>query len=517
MIASDGPSPPRIPTPRRYSKAISATLRLILPLLADGAPWKAKTLAASAGVDEHTVKKALLTARRRRHVVDRGATWLLCASVADVEAAFSSADANENRRGRKPRRTKIKTFYLQTFRPYFASNYCDNYVERMDLVVDDICAWQSHVTIEEMDVAWFQKFEDYNVENGLPKTLRCSRTRNAVRIVRHRFPYKRLPGKPTWRLFEPSLRNEPRGDFGEYYVRAFERTRPRGEWGNFRAAVLRFLLWLERAVRVSEIDEELLQQFLDYLIKDGVSRNPAMAARACIRKIVNHCRPGAIGTLREKGLPQCPAGSLQHFIGSRYIPWLKQKKTKSDSKIQLAVMILHNLHEFVQERPLWWPEFDDQRADDFLQWRQGFGRQQDTVKPSTLHQMRDVLISISKLARADGLTGFRLHPAPIPGYKKSRSLKPPATHPKKPHWDAELGTLSFGGRSVTIASQATAIRPILNAFQQAGWPEWIESPFNARTAESSGRVALSRLHAKQDLLAFQSRYKYARIGWKTEK
>lgn len=45
-----------------------------------------------------------------------------------------------------------------------------------------------------------------------------------------------------------------------------------------------------------------------------------------------------------------------------------------------------------------------------------------------------------------------------------------------PHWDAETGMLTFSGGRKRLRPTATAIRHVLKAFQEEGWPEYIDNP-----------------------------------------
>ncbi len=91
--------------------------------------------------------------------------------------------------------------------------------------------------------------------------------------------------------------------------------------------------------------------------------------------------------------------------------------------------------------------------------------------------------------------------------------KPGATNtgPAKPHWDAARLELRLGHHSRAFAPQAKVIIKLLGLFQEAGWPEKIDSPFRGDIQGHKDAVkALKRCR----ILSFSSATQGTAIAWK---
>lgn len=247
--------------------------------------------------------------------------------------AVQSSPVGGRRSTKRASGTLFGEFYRRTFRPKFRGEYCDAYLRRMDKAADELNAWNASLTLEEMDVAWFGKLVDRLAAQDISDGGRKTRLLDIVRIVRSKFPYRKLLAKPTWRLFELTLRTEARGYFGEYFVRVYAPKVPARSIGTYHSVVMRFLCWREQPMKLVDIDGPMLDRFLDHLRTLKLSSKICMYYRAIVREIINDWTPGRIPSLRTPRLPNTPIGTVENYIVSRFIPALERDRAAASKLI----------------------------------------------------------------------------------------------------------------------------------------------------------------------------------------
>jgi hypothetical protein len=84
----------------------------------------------------------------------------------------------------------------------------------------------------------------------------------------------------------------------------------------------------------------------------------------------------------------------------------------------------------------------------------------------------------------------------------------------KPSWHKVLGTLRYRGEIVReVKAEATNVRLILDAFEEAGWPDEIFDPLPPTEAKAPRRRAVETLNKDLRLIRFYSTGNGKRIAW----
>jgi hypothetical protein len=84
----------------------------------------------------------------------------------------------------------------------------------------------------------------------------------------------------------------------------------------------------------------------------------------------------------------------------------------------------------------------------------------------------------------------------------------------RPSWHKRLGTLRYRGEIIReVKAEATNVRLILDAFEEAGWPDEIFDPLPPAEAKDRRRRAVETLNKDLRLIRFRSTGNGRRIAW----
>jgi hypothetical protein len=184
------------------------------------------------------------------------------------------------------------------------------------------------------------------------------------------------------------------------------------------------------------------------------------------------------------GLRRLPAAVVQRCKAATVVPRSLGGSKGPEADKVLRVLLPHfDIHE---DKPRsFWSRFEDQ---DFLQTRLG-----------------QIYVSMEFLFKdlSNSTMGIEFE-----------SIAPQeAERPRVPSWDPVTGILICGDETVTIATQATNLRPVLNRFEESGWQNSVGNPLVKKNEQAIYQVQ-KLLKAKTSRIEFSVCEGGKSIGWR---
>ena len=202
-----------------------------------------------------------------------------------------------------------------------------------------------------------------------------------------------------------------------------------------------------------------------------------------------------MATLRKPSLPDTEEGTVQNYFVSTFIPKLRERKVAT-CKINMATSVVRDLHEFARQKGLAWTDFTDRRATEFLKWCQHNRGGRKPLKASVVNQsVRDLLIQVSKSAKAEGVTEFRLEPATVNGWKRPTKKLQAAEVPAAPvvqlRGPGEFPVVLGVEVALLTAAQYDVVQALVNATQPL-----TKDQLDVKSARTGTPTVLARLCKK---------------------